>query len=94
MRTITTTEDLAAFCAAAKDHPYVTIDTEFLRERTYWSKLCLIQMALPGKTGDAVLVDVNLLQIQLQDLSLFVGTGGVFDPTWAFAEAGGYSGFV
>jgi len=41
MRTITTTEDLAAFCAAAKDHPYVTIDTEFLRERTYWSKLCL-----------------------------------------------------
>ncbi len=57
MRIITTTEDLAAFCAAAKDQPYVTIDTEFLRERTYWSKLCLIQMALPGKDGDAVLVD-------------------------------------
>lgn len=57
MRTITTTEDLAAFCEAAKSAPYVTIDTEFLRERTYWSRLCLIQMALPGKTGEAVLID-------------------------------------
>ncbi|NEY91325.1 ribonuclease D [Tabrizicola oligotrophica] len=62
MRTITTTEDLAAFCEAAKAAPYVTIDTEFLRERTYWSKLCLIQMALPGKEGDAVLVDPILGQ--------------------------------
>jgi len=66
MRTITTTTDLAAFCEAAKAQPYVTIDTEFLRERTYWSKLCLIQMALPGKSGDAVLVD----PIEGEDMSL------------------------
>ncbi len=56
MRTITDTESLAAFCEAAKAAPYVTIDTEFLRERTYWAKLCLVQMALPGD-GEAVLVD-------------------------------------
>lgn len=58
MRTITTTTDLAAFCAEAAKHDYVTVDTEFLRERTYYSKLCLIQLAYMGEgTDDAVLVD-------------------------------------
>ncbi|GGE02837.1 ribonuclease D [Gemmobacter megaterium] len=57
MHTITTTDALAEFCELAKAQPYVTIDTEFLRERTYWAKLCLIQLALPGADGLAVLVD-------------------------------------
>ncbi|MDB6453500.1 ribonuclease D [Falsirhodobacter sp. 20TX0035] len=55
MRTITTTQELEDICQRAKAQAYVTLDTEFLRERTYWSKLCLIQMALPS--GDAVLID-------------------------------------
>jgi ribonuclease D len=61
MQLITTTEDLAAFCAQAHAAPYVTVDTEFLRERTYYAQLCLLQMALPGPdgptSGPAVLVD-------------------------------------
>lgn len=70
--TITRTEELALFCEAAKSAPYVTVDTEFLRERTYWSKLCLIQLALPPAgqpgAGQAVLVDPMAEGLSLEPL--------------------------
>ena len=70
MITLTTTEDLAAFCKTAAQHPYVTVDTEFLRERTYYSKLCLIQLAYPGgdDDGSAVLVDPLAEGLSLEPL--------------------------
>ncbi|TJZ93103.1 ribonuclease D [Paracoccus gahaiensis] len=84
MPAITRTEDLARFCELAKTAPYVTVDTEFLRERTYWSKLCLIQLAIPpastSKTpgGEAVLVDPLAEGLSLEPLyDLFRHTGTV-----------------
>ncbi|MBY6065400.1 ribonuclease D [Leisingera aquaemixtae] len=69
MKTLTTTEDLQAFCETAAQHPYVTVDTEFLRERTYYSKLCLIQLAFSGDgENDAVLVDPLADGISLEPL--------------------------
>jgi ribonuclease D len=54
MNLITTTADLADACARLAEHPFVTVDTEFLRETTYYPKLCLIQLASPD---EAVLID-------------------------------------
>jgi ribonuclease D len=69
MRTITTTEELAAYCAEAATHPFVTVDTEFLRERTYYSKLCLVQLAMPGTDdSNAVLVDPLAGDLSLEPL--------------------------
>ena len=69
MKTITDTQTLSDFCMSASNCAYVTVDTEFLRERTYYSKLCLIQLALPGKTNDnAVLVDPLAQDLSLKPL--------------------------
>ena len=47
MTVISNPEDLASFCARQADADFVTVDTEFLRDTTYWPKLCLIQVAGP-----------------------------------------------
>ncbi|MDB5456102.1 MAG: ribonuclease, partial [Caulobacter sp.] len=48
MKPITTTAELAAFCNELKGEPFIAVDTEFMRETTYWPKLCLIQVASPS----------------------------------------------
>jgi ribonuclease D len=47
MHVITNTTELADACERLAAHDYVTVDTEFLRETTFWPKLCVIQLAGP-----------------------------------------------
>jgi ribonuclease D len=54
MDLITTTRDLAEACGRLSRHPFVTVDTEFLRETTYYPLLCVAQMA---SADEAVVVD-------------------------------------
>jgi ribonuclease D len=51
---LTTTEALAAACSRFAAHDFVTVDTEFLRETTFWPKLCVVQVA---SREEAVVID-------------------------------------
>jgi len=69
---ITTTDHVEAFCQRMRAEEFVTVDTEFMRERTYWPELCLVQIA--GVTEVAV-IDAMAEGIDLAPL------GGLFaDP--------------
>lgn len=96
---ITQTEALAAFCETCAAYPYVTIDTEFHREKTYYSQLCLVQIAHPGDGPDsAVLVDALAPGLDLAPLyELFRNTDVVKvfhaarqDLEIFFVEGGGF----
>ncbi|HYC73930.1 ribonuclease D [Brevundimonas sp.] len=54
MTPITTTEALREFCAKLSNQPFITVDTEFMRETTYWPRLCLIQAA---SATEAAIID-------------------------------------
>ena len=65
MEPITTTPMLAEACTRLARHPFVTVDTEFLRESTYFPILCVVQMASPD---EAVVIDALAEGIDLQPL--------------------------
>src|ERR1700760_632218 len=54
MDLITTTSELTAACSRLAKHPVITVDTEFLRETTYYPLLCVVQMA---SADEAAVVD-------------------------------------
>src|SRR3954466_13090217 len=62
---ITTTEELAALCARLREEPFVTVDTEFMRERTYWPELCVVQL---GGAEDVAVIDAMAEGLDLAPL--------------------------
>lgn len=62
---ITKTDDLAALCKRLRNEAFVTVDTEFLREKTYWPQLCLVQL---GGAEEAEAVDALANGIDLTPL--------------------------
>jgi ribonuclease D len=54
MEPITTTKALAAVCSRLAKHPFITVDTEFIRETTYFPRLCVVQMA---SADEAAVID-------------------------------------
>jgi len=62
MDMITDTASLDAFCKRLADTPFITVDTEFMREKTYWPILCLVQVAGPEEAWaiDALAPGIDL----------------------------------
>jgi ribonuclease D len=63
MTPITSNAELAAFCDRLRGAPFICVDTEFMRETTYWPKLCLIQAAGPD---DAAVIDPQAEGLELK----------------------------
>src|SRR5246500_3081911 len=70
MELITTSTQLAEACARLAKHPVITVDTEFLRETTYYPLLCVVQMASPD---EAVVIDTLAPGIDLKPFFELMG---------------------
>jgi hypothetical protein len=71
---ITQTDDLAALCQRLAGEAFVTVDTEFMRERTYWPELCVVQLA---GTHDVAVVDAQAAGLDLAPLGVLLADPGV-----------------
>jgi ribonuclease D len=71
---ITTTEALAELCERLRQERFVTVDTEFMRERTYWPELCVVQLA---GTSDVAVVDAEAEGIDLEPLGALLADQAV-----------------
>jgi ribonuclease D len=71
---ITETAELLALCTRLRAEPFVTIDTEFIRERTYWPELCVVQL---GGVGDVAVIDAQAEGIDLAPLGALLADPSV-----------------
>src|SRR6478672_3231362 len=81
MTLISTPEDLSAVCRRLATQPFVTVATEFLRETTFWPRLCLVQLA---SEEEAVAVDAIAEGLDLSHFFELMGnqeSTKVFDAT-------------
>src|SRR3979490_1907297 len=74
MDLITTTADLAAACTRLAQHKVITVDTEFLRETTYYPLLCVVKWA---SAEEAVVVDPRAQGIDLKPFFELMGNEAV-----------------
>jgi len=93
MDLITTTDELAAVCSRMATHPFVTVDTEFLRETTYYPLLCVAQMASPAEAVviDALATDIDLapffaLMANEKIIKVFHATRQDIEIVWNMAK--------
>ena len=71
---ITTTDALAALCERLRAEAFVTVDTEFMRERTFWPELCVVQL---GGASDVAIVDALAPGLDLAPLGALLADENV-----------------
>lgn len=71
---ITDSQSLADLCARLAAEPFITIDTEFIRERTYWPELCVVQL---GGASDVAVIDAQAEGMDLAPLGALLANEAV-----------------